>query len=590
VPDFTRLLLHDRGFKLTLLLSCFFLLGTRGLNEPDEGRYAEIAREMVETGDWLVPNIWYVPHLDKPPMTYWMVGVSIASFGLNEWAIRLPIALAGLSSIWAIYLLGFSIGGRRMGQWAALALSCSLLYFTIARMVMTDMILLQFICWAIYFGWRAWRALDPPDVPEEDSDDPDFDTRQLARGGCAKRSFAWQMAAWTMLAGGFLTKGPLVFLIPAFAFVPLLIFARGEGRLAPLLCGLLPGFTIFAVLALPWYLTLFEHVEHAFDYMVKGQVVGHALKAAAKNRGGPVVYFIPILIVGFLPWTPLLGWMWRRSYWSTLDRKQREAFVLLTGWAGLTFVFFSLNSAKLPHYIVPMMPALALLVALRWPDWREAEQVPRGAWIAVAVSPFVAMFAIPFAYRFAFRIDDHRWIWVQAGVALITGTVVALHARRQPPRVLAGLAVVTSLANLFLLVGLMPLVESRFRSNQALKELGQAIRENWTDDTQLVVLNRIPQGLPLYTWPLINQTNRPWFYGLPQHRMPYAFPGNENRLAPHTLETAGDIAALSREHRLLGVGWAGARNGLAQSLTNSAPEMLTVSGHWELFTIPPQAR
>ena len=77
-------------FVLLLFLG---LLGTRSLNEPDEGRYAEIAREMVETGNWLVPHIWYVPHLDKPPFTYWAVAASLSVFGVNEWAARLPLAL-----------------------------------------------------------------------------------------------------------------------------------------------------------------------------------------------------------------------------------------------------------------------------------------------------------------------------------------------------------------------------------------------------------------------------------------------------------------------------------------------------------------
>jgi len=77
------------------LATFFFLLGSRSLNEPDEGRYGEIAREMLETGNWLVPQFWYEPHLDKPPMTYWVEALSMKLFGLNEWAVRLPLALAG---------------------------------------------------------------------------------------------------------------------------------------------------------------------------------------------------------------------------------------------------------------------------------------------------------------------------------------------------------------------------------------------------------------------------------------------------------------------------------------------------------------
>src|SRR6516164_9400337 len=97
------------------LFTFFILLGSRSLNEPDEGRYSEIAHEMIETGDWLVPHFWYLPHLDKPPVTYWLVAASVKLFGLNEWAVRLPVALAGISGVIAAWLLGCSLGGRRVG-------------------------------------------------------------------------------------------------------------------------------------------------------------------------------------------------------------------------------------------------------------------------------------------------------------------------------------------------------------------------------------------------------------------------------------------------------------------------------------------
>ena len=179
------------------LLTFFFLLGTRALNEPDEGRYAEIAREMIETGNWLVPQFWYEPHLNKPPLTCWLVAASMSLFGLTEWAVRLPLALAGLSGVWATWLLAKSLGGRRVGWWSALVLQTSLLYFVMARMLTTDIFLTQFITWAIYFFWRGWRALDALNHAEADR-----------RGRAARLSFAWQVAAWAALSGGFLAKGP----------------------------------------------------------------------------------------------------------------------------------------------------------------------------------------------------------------------------------------------------------------------------------------------------------------------------------------------------------------------------------------------
>ena len=114
---------------------------------------------MIETGNWLVPHFWYLPHLDKPPMAYWLVAASMKLFGQNEWAARLPVALAGVSGVWAAFLLGCSLGGRRAGFWSAVILQSSLLYFTMSRMLTPDIFLTQFVAWAVYFFWRSWLCL-----------------------------------------------------------------------------------------------------------------------------------------------------------------------------------------------------------------------------------------------------------------------------------------------------------------------------------------------------------------------------------------------------------------------------------------------
>src|SRR6266545_4463731 len=174
---------------LLTLFTFFVLLGSRSLNEPDEGRYAEIAREMIELGDWLVPHFWYVPHLDKPPLTYWAVAVSISVFGQNEWAVRLPLALAGISGVWVSYLFGLALGGQRVGIWSALILQSSLLYFVMARMLTTDILLTQFIAWTVYFFWRSWRSLDAIERGQESEG-----TQVIIR------FFAWHLAGWTTAA------------------------------------------------------------------------------------------------------------------------------------------------------------------------------------------------------------------------------------------------------------------------------------------------------------------------------------------------------------------------------------------------------
>src|SRR5439155_9577681 len=177
-----------RWLAALTLFTFFFLLGSRSLNEPDEGRYAEIAREMVELGDWLVPHLWYEPHVEKPPMTYWTVAASMLVFGRNEWAVRLPLALAGISGVWASYLLGRALGGRRVGLWSALILQSSLLYFVMARMLTTDILLTQFIAWAVYFFWQSWRSLG--------ADEAETAPRRTQP---IRRFFSWHLAAWAMV-------------------------------------------------------------------------------------------------------------------------------------------------------------------------------------------------------------------------------------------------------------------------------------------------------------------------------------------------------------------------------------------------------
>ena len=611
------------------------LLGTRSLNEPDEGRYAEIAREMVETGNWFVPQIWYVPHLDKPPFTYWAVAASLSVFGVNEWAARLPLALAGLSAAWATFLLVRSVAGVATARWSVIILGTSALYWVMARMLTTDMFLTQFVAWAIYFFWRSWRSLDALEEPSgvsvqqsaalaEDEPDPVGDARALA----ARRSFGWQLAAWAAMAGGALTKGPIALVIPLAAFCALLWWRRdvrpvaqaedfttvpfgaflwwrsytSNPRLSILLFGALAGVPLFVALALPWFWMIWESVPHSFEFMVKGQVVGHALAAAAKNRAQPFWFFVPVLIGGFLPWTPLLGLLWRGAHWRSLDARTQEAWVMVSMWAGVTFILFSVNSAKLMHYILPMFPALAALVALRWPAFGapvsdparcgadegragSESSAPCWIWRALPAGALVPLIAFPIACWFAFKIRDQLWVKFAPLAATVLMVVVGWESRKWSAALCTRWACGLAAISLLVVVALTPLVETELRSNQTLKPLGLALKREFQDGDLVIIRNRIPQGLPFYAHPVISAGQRPYFSGLPEHRMPFAFPGNRERLGDRVLKDDrifGNL--LAGPQRVLVVGFKG-------SLVNARPlargkplRLLAEAGEWELFT------
>ncbi len=500
---------QKHGWLALTFFTFFFLLGSRSLNEPDEGRYAEIAREMIQTGDWLVPHLWYLPHLDKPPMTYWLVAISMKLFGQNEWAVRLPVALAGISGVIATFLLGCSLGGRRVGIWSALILQSSLLYFVMARFLTTDIFLTQFIAWAMYFFWRSWLI----QKSEIGSRKPEF--------------FLFHLAGWIFVALGFLTKGPIAIVIPAVAFLALFIFRRERLLKTPLFIGILCGFVLFLILAAPWFLTVFQRVPQSENFMIFGQAAGHFLGTTIKNRTGIFFYFFGILAVGLLPWTILLGWLWRQNHWRGLDGKSKDSWLLLSVWAIFTFTLFTFSHAKLPAYILPIFPALAILIA-----WRffGNELSPR------SVKPFVV-------------------------------------------------TTVLSLLTFFIIAAVTPRFETDLRRNQTLKPLGVALRENFQTGDALVILQRLPEGLPFYSGDVISPANRPYFGGMDWTEIPFAFPGNRERAGDFILPDDAALQKLFESGRhILIAAPVGAVEKFQKFNSENSLRLVTQIGQWELFS------
>lgn len=589
------------------LLTFLFLLGGRSLNEPDEGRYATIAQEMIQRGDWLVPHLWYVPHLDKPPMTYWLVAASMSVFGQNEWAVRLPLALAGMAGVLLAYLFARRMAGERAALWAALILQSSMLYFVMARMLTTDIFLTQFIGWAIYCFWRSWQSLEP--VAEANA--------RAARG---KGSFLlWHVAGWVAMGLGFLTKGPISLAVPLVASLALAIYRyRDKVRLKALGLSTLIGVLAFVAIALPWFLLVFQRVPKAFDFMVFGQAVGHALGTAIKNRSGHSLYFFAILAVGFLPWTVLLSWLWRRAHWRSLSDSQKDGWLLLSVWSLFTFTVFTLSTAKLPAYILPIFPALAIMVAVRW--FGEAHLVPRiephgvpltrpsgtfspageaegdeGArfsgrtpdwvWRVCLCSAPLLMAAIPVAIHFAFRLSEPPWLKVQFAGGLAALVAFWWISRTWSSTRQVGGAVVLALVNLCLFAFNAPSIETHLRSNQTLKPLAAALKREYCPGDAVVCWGQLPQGLPFYAYPVISPSRRPLIGGMPLNQVPFEFPGNRERFGDLLLDDEGVLASLlSLNRRVLVVAFQGTFDRLQAAKPKRQLRMITRVGRWELFT------
>jgi 4-amino-4-deoxy-L-arabinose transferase-like glycosyltransferase len=501
-------------------------------------------------------------------MTYWLVAASIKLFGQNAWAARLPVALAGISGVCAAFLLGCSLGGRRVGFWSAVILQSSMLYFAMARMLTPDILVTQFVAWAMYFFWRSWAATK-------------------AESGKRKAEILWwQLAGWVAIALGFITKGPIALAIPLVAFVTLAIFRRREASGKTLLAGCFAGFALFLLLAAPWFLAVFQRGPESAHYMILGQAAGHLLGTTIKNRPGNPFYFFGILAAGLLPWTFLIGWLWRRTEISNLKSQiSKDGWLLLNVWAIFTFALFSLSHAKLPAYILPIFPALAVMLALRFfGEGRNGESAPRWVWRICLASSLLLPAIFPALVKYAFHDALPEWMKWQTPVIVAAALLIFWLARKWKPSACAAGTAALALLSLALTVAEIPLFETNLRDNQTLKPLGVALRENYQPGDAVVCWGRFPQGLPFYSGAVISATNRPYFGGMDLTLVPFEFPGNRERLGNLLLPDDNALAQLLAGDRRVWVVSFGDMAEKVQQDRGGAPLRLVARvGRWQLF-------
>ncbi len=334
---------------LWLALLCALLygvgLGRYPLTNPDEGRYAEIPREMVASGDWITPRLNGVNYFEKPPLMYWVEAGCLKLFGPGEWSMRAPPVLFALGGVLLTYAAARGLYGRAAGLVSAAVLGTSLLYFAIAHIILLDMavsVLMSATLFCFILGVR-----EPP--------------------GIRRRWLFYGLYASAALAT--LTKGLIGFLVTgAVMFLWLLVFNQWK-RLRPL--HLPTGALIFLTLAAPWHILAAQHnVTWVHRYFVYEHFERFLTPVA--SRPGPWYYYIGIVLAGLIPWAGFLWPAWRdgvRGGWAART-KNADAWFLVT-WVGFIFLFFTISHSKLPPYILPVFPALAVLI---------------GAWLAKVLS------------------------------------------------------------------------------------------------------------------------------------------------------------------------------------------------------------
>lgn len=318
---------------LIYVLLWFGTLNYRHLIPSDEGRYAEIAREMLVTGDWVTPRYNGYKYFEKPPLQIWTTAAAFNLFGIGDWQTRLWTALTGFLTIVFIGFTGARIYSPRAGCLAAIALASSPMWVVGGHINSLDMGLSAFLVAALCSLLLAQTSRNSGDT----------------RG--------WMWACWAFMALATLSKGVIGLAIPSMVFVVYSITAW-DWKIWKRL-HIISGTILFLVITAPWFVLVAQRNPEFLEFFFIHEHL-QRFTQTAHSRTGPIYYFIPLLLIGFLPWIAQTPGALAQA-WQDRNREFSSGW-LLTCWFAVIMVFFSISQSKLPGYIIPVFPALALLV------------------------------------------------------------------------------------------------------------------------------------------------------------------------------------------------------------------------------------
>lgn len=404
---------HKRLGLIACLGLVIYLLGNgaTSLWDRDEPRFAEAAREMVVSGDYVVPRFHGEIRFDKPPLIYWLMAGAYRVCGVGSFGARLPSALAGALSLVLVALIGRRLIDERAGLRAAVVLGLCLQFVVEAKVATTDAVLLCAILAAQLALLRSWQW----------------------EGGWGNT-----LLGWGAVALGILAKGPVAPMVVGVTAVALKLFGgrKWPWRPAPVAVGL--GFAL--LLVVPWAVAVQLATHGEFLRVALGHHVVERSTHALEGHKGPLWYYLATLPVSFFPW----GFLGYGVLVDLYRRRDQATARFLAAWLVLPFAIFSIAATKLPHYVLPTYPALALGVAWlaagserpRW--WAPAAVL--GGLLALAVAGALvwggnrhlpggaptAILALAGGFAcVAVALVGVRWRWHGAAVATCTAVTLA---------------------------------------------------------------------------------------------------------------------------------------------------------------------
>lgn len=461
------------GIALLCALLFGFMLGNRPLSAPDEGRYTEIPREMVQSGDYITPRLNGVKYFEKPPLMYWLAAVSIKGWGVSEKALRFWPAFFGFLTVLGVYATGRMLYNRRAGWYAAGILATSTLFYAHTRILILDMLVSAFISLGL-FSFLA-------------STQENFSK---------KARFVFLMGFFVASAGAVMAKGLIGAVLPGGIILTWALVARSW---QPLKSAFNPlGILLFLVLTAPWHILASLKNPEFFDFYFIHEHFTRYLEKV-HNRYQPFWFFIPLILLGFFPWTTVV----LKAFWQAIGQSvkggiqahiaQTKEDLFLGIWACFIFLFFSFSHSKLIPYILPVFPPLAVMGgSYLAKTFSEAKKPARG----LSVSSLLLVLGLPAAAHW-YGLTSYPFFLGLLGALIAVLGIIGWLAWRYPYHKifppLMGLAAVF----LTLLNGAWPYLDTR-----SVKEIAWEILRHQKPGERVVAFERYYQDLP----PYLNQT------------------------------------------------------------------------------------
>lgn len=459
---------------ISFLLIWFYMLGARTLVPTDEGRYAEMAREMVSTGDWITLRLNGIKYFEKPPLQAWMNALTFELFGLGDWQARLWTGLCGLLGIALVAHTGRRVFSRRVGMNAALVLGSSLMWAAASHYNSLDLGVAAMMAMALCGLLLGQR--DGANSIEQ-------------RNG--------MLMCWIGMALAVMTKGLIGIVLPGGVLFVYTFVSRDWSIWKRLHMG--KGLLIFFAIVSPWFiLVALKNPEHPHFFFIHEHL--QRFTSNVHKRYQPPYFFVAVLVLGILPWLGLL----LQGLWSGV-KAERPGFQpkkMLLVWTLFIFVFFSVSNSKLIGYILPIFPSLALLIACQLEtsstrSFRFAASlfaiVGIGGIVFSLLAPAkIAAMSAP-AIETALNEAFVPWLIAASALVCLGGFAAIVLATRHKDSALIVMAVSGFIAGQILMLGYEPWGQYRAGLQHV-----KAIQAELTPDTPLYSVGQYEQCLPFY--------------------------------------------------------------------------------------------